>query len=96
MNRTHVSKVGIPLIAFILILILALRFGGDSHAAPSATTLGRFTIVNGTPDQARNIMLLDTLTGESWITCQDRTDGTGWCHMFRSNAGTTPRPGNLP
>lgn len=96
MDRHHMSKMGISLFGLIVLLILAVRFGGESHAASSTNFVGRYTIINGTPDQARNIMLLDTFTGESWISCQDRTDGTGWCHMFRSSAGTTPRTGSLP
>jgi hypothetical protein len=31
--------------------------------------LGRFQIVNGTPEFAKNIMLIDTQTGDSWIAC---------------------------
>lgn len=33
---------------------------------------GRFQIVNGTPDMARNIMLLDTETGDAWVACEDQ------------------------
>lgn len=46
---------------------------------------GRFQIVNGTPEMTRNIMLLDTFTGDTWILCT--TEGaTGWCRMPRSGA----------
>lgn len=43
---------------------------------------GRFVIVNGTPDLARNIMLLDTATGESWVSCTGR-GVSGWCKQPR-------------
>jgi hypothetical protein len=38
---------------------------------------GRFQIVNGTPTMSRNIMLLDTWTGDTWITCGEAP--TAWC-----------------
>ena len=46
---------------------------------------GRFQIVNGTPDLTRNIMLLDTETGDSWIICVTTDNADGWCRMQRSN-----------
>jgi hypothetical protein len=46
---------------------------------------GRFQIVNGTPDLTRNIMLLDTETGDSWILCVTGDNSDGWCRMQRSN-----------
>jgi|SRR2546425_2082891 len=49
---------------------------------------GRFQIVNGTPDMTRNIMLLDTVTGDTWILCT--TEGaTGWCRMPRSGTAAS-------
>jgi hypothetical protein len=33
---------------------------------------GRYQIVNGTPELTRNIMLLDTWTGNTWIVCEDK------------------------
>src|SRR6266540_2083884 len=45
---------------------------------------GRFQIVNGTPALVRNIMLLDTVTGDSWILCEMGGGTTGWCKMRRS------------
>lgn len=45
---------------------------------------GRWQIVNGTPEMSRNIMLLDTQTGDSWITCADSKAGTNWCSMSRT------------
>jgi hypothetical protein len=47
---------------------------------------GRFQIVNGTPELTRNIKLLDTETGETWITCTDTDNASVWCHMERSSA----------
>jgi hypothetical protein len=42
---------------------------------------GRFEIVNGTPDMARNIMLLDTWTGDSWEKCSSTDNDDGWCPL---------------
>jgi len=48
------------------------------------TENGRFEIVNGTPDAARNIMLLDTQTGDSWVVCTGSNGVTGWCKLDRN------------
>jgi hypothetical protein len=50
---------------------------------------GRFQIVNGTPTMTQNIMLLDTVTGESWILCETANRATGWCRMPRSESGSS-------
>lgn len=54
----------------------------------ASSSPGRFQIVNGTPDLARNIMLLDTVTGDSWITCRSdignpvgHSYADGWCPL---------------
>jgi hypothetical protein len=60
---------------------------------------GRYQVVNGTPDMARNIMLLDTATGNTWILCGDPQGVSQWCQMDRSRSpGVEPRkaPGNGP
>lgn len=50
---------------------------------------GRYQIINGTPQFARNIMLLDTQTGRTWIQCETGdsakfvTQGSNWCEMLR-------------
>ena len=50
-----------------------------------ATQTGRFQVVNGTPAYARNIMLLDTWTGRTWIACETKLTwtqtNTNWCAM---------------
>lgn len=60
---------------------------------PSAQTaqqsqVGRFQIVNGTPGMSRNIMLLDTSTGDSWITCSGEDSGNVWCVVPKTNSTT--------
>lgn len=42
---------------------------------------GRYQIVNGTPQITRNIMLLDTQVGRSWVICSMRDSTSGWCPM---------------
>jgi hypothetical protein len=59
-----------------------------SIADPAA---GRYQIVNGTPEYAANIMLLDTATGDSWIKCASEEVGSLWCKMPRSNDATSPK-----
>jgi hypothetical protein len=87
---------------WLLVLVTALVLT-STHVARGQTTLppprppsplkeiGRFIIVNGTPDTSRNIMLLDTVTGASWILCHDKDNGDGWCRLFRSDAPSAGR-----
>jgi hypothetical protein len=56
----------------------------NAASGPSATSaVGRFIIVNGTPEQAANIMLLDTATGTTWVICSEGADVKSrvvhWC-----------------
>lgn len=60
-------------------LEVAVKSLQAAQAQPSLT--GRFTIVNGTPTLTRNIMLLDTHTGQTWITCGGKDVGTAWCDV---------------
>ncbi len=72
--------------------------GGITDLANQLTTkrqdVGRFQIVNGTPGVTANIMLLDTVTGESWLLCP----GTGgnedrlWCQMRLIGPGPDVAP----
>lgn len=90
------TRMNITLIAAVLVLsgALALPANPQNQIPPRPTPKlietppnGRYQIVNGTPDLTRNIMLLDTQTGDSWIDCDD--DGrTTWCRILRSNAPT--------
>ena len=52
--------------------------------------VGRYQIVNGTPQLSINIMLLDTVTGDSWIKCSSKSVGDLWCKMPRSDSSTDP------
>lgn len=49
-------------------------------------TIGRFQIVNGTPQMTQNIMLLDTVTGDSWIICANKDRETLWCKIEKSES----------
>jgi hypothetical protein len=60
------------------------------------TENGRWQIVNGTPGLSRNIMLLDTQTGDSWITCEDSAKSTHWCWIpksYSASSGVKPPDG---
>ena len=41
----------------------------------------RYQVINGTPHLARNIMLLDTVKGETSILCQASDNSIRWCPM---------------
>ncbi len=63
-------------------------------SGPITTAVGpygpRYQIVNPTPESRINYMLLDTVTGDTWITCTQKTAASqsmeGWCKMFRVDA----------
>ncbi|WP_310569323.1 hypothetical protein [Gemmatimonas sp.] len=58
-----------------------------------STRNGRFVIVNGTPELARNIMLLDTQTGRTWIACTAKDVGStdsNWCSMGFAGRADAP------
>lgn len=70
---------------------LVFRTGVAEAAAPiSSGGPGRYQVVNGTPDLTRNIMLLDTQTGSTWIKCSD-SGVSGWCLMPRWSASSVQR-----
>jgi hypothetical protein len=51
--------------------------------APAPT--GRYQIANGTPELSKNIMLLDTWTGETWIICGGNgVSATSWCPVLHA------------
>ena len=50
---------------------------------------GRFRVVNGTPEMARHIMLLDTATGQTWVVCDFESGSMGWCRMPKSEVPST-------
>lgn len=52
----------------------------------SPTEIGRYQVTNPTPSIARNSMLLDTATGQTWVLCLTPTSETEWCAMDRSSA----------
>jgi hypothetical protein len=92
----------------VLVVVIVCLFMARSNATQTRgtpTDPGRWQIVNGTPELARNIMLLDTETGDSWITYNDPQAGVGWCTMFKggvqagkapSGDASAPRTGVLP
>lgn len=55
---------------------------------------GRFQVINGTPGFARNIMLLDSQSGRTWVLCtvKDSTTATdsNWCAMSFFGAANPP------
>lgn len=90
MSSQRVGTISALALALGLVLLATSWFSTKSQAASraAASSLGRYTIVNGTPSVSQNIMLLDTVTGESWIACKNVNASTGWCHLWRSDAPT--------
>lgn len=80
---------------FALVVGLCLASGAwaqEKSKAPAQvqTSGGRWQVVNPTPEMARNIMLLDSQTGETYVMCIDADGASGWCLMQRSRAPATP------
>jgi len=102
-------RINTGLIAAVLVLSGALALtvslpANPQNQVPPRSTLrpietppnGRYQIANGTPDQARNIMLLDTQTGKTWIICNG-AGGTAWCIMNTGEqAGKVPEAEAFP
>jgi hypothetical protein len=97
MTRMNVTLlVTIAALSGALVLATSLRGSPQNQNPPRSTpkpieTLpnGRYQIVNGTPEMARNIMLLDTQTGQTWAVCLvDNKDS--WCAMHRYQEGEKP------
>ena len=58
---------------------------------------GRFQIINGTPEMTRNIVLIDTETGRTWLMCDTKgvsltaaVVDTGWCAMPVAGIAVVP------
>lgn len=83
--------------AGFLCLALAFHLGARAATAqapvPRPTSAGRYAIVNGTPDISINIMLLDTFTGESWVSCTGVDGERTWCKIIRSSGSTSGKDG---
>lgn len=58
--------------------------------------IGRFQVTDGTPSLARNIMLVDTVTGRVWLACNTSKRGfassvtVNWCAMEFYGTPSTP------
>lgn len=83
--------------AGVFLLALAYHLGAGSADAQSPQPAraivqgagnGRYQIVNGTPEMARNIMLLDSVTGKTWQICGGNgaagDEIASWCPMVRA------------
>jgi hypothetical protein len=70
--------------AIISAALLGCSKAEARQPAPTTGHVGRYQIANGTGEWARNIMLLDTETGDSWRLCQaatPRDTTSAWCPM---------------
>lgn len=73
-----------------LMLGLVLAFALPAAAQERGNQTGRFQIVNGTPQLSKNIMLIDTWTGETWQICTNKEGEDLWCKMSRSTSPAGP------
>jgi hypothetical protein len=78
------------IVAVAVLGLYAFSVVGQSHPVISSTSSGRYQVVNGTPELSKNIMLLDSATGQSWIICNG-DNGAQWCRMFVTDDSTIPR-----
>jgi hypothetical protein len=75
--------------------MIGYELGRGQFVAPAGAaigtipTTGRFQVVDPTPDIVRNVTLLDTATGETWLLCNGK-DGTVWCVVPRTESMTLP------
>jgi len=62
-----------------------------------AGPVGRYRVMNATPTIAANTMLLDTISGRSWITCPGPEGLPGWCAVaLRQHKGAPSVRDDLP
>ncbi len=87
--RKQTIIVGV-LVVVIVCFVMAQPNATQTRTIPK-TENGRWQIVNGTPELAHNIMLLDTQTGDTWITCGNK-ESTDWCSMSRGYVQAAPKP----
>lgn len=80
----------------VIIALASMSTGCDVRSQlgqPAQLPVGRYQIVNPTPESLRNTMLLDTVTGKTWIVCTltdggkpiDGTEHNGWCLMTQAD-----------
>lgn len=77
-------------IAMITATLVAQSKPATSIPAPVTVSNGRWQVVNGRPEGARTIMLLDTATGNTWILCAGAEVGDQWCRVSRTEGTTAP------
>lgn len=68
------------------IAIFSAQLAGAKQTNPY--TPGRWQIVNPTPAMARNIALLDTATGNTWIMCIGEHGSVNWCLAERTDSAS--------
>lgn len=93
MDRLRV--VFMVLVLVILTTIAALIAGfvirTDANNGAPAKATPNFAIVNGTPEFAKYIMLLNTNTGDTWVLCNGGDGETAWCWMPQYSTATTSK-----
>ncbi len=64
-----------------------------TNPAVAPSEVGRFQIQNGSPAAMSTIMLIDTVTGDSWVYCVG-DEGKLWCRLPKSSntAGVPSKP----
>src|SRR5262245_49312135 len=52
--------------------------------------VGRYQVVNPTPEFRVDTKLLDTVTGHTWVLCKNTEGETGWCEMGQASGRGKP------
>lgn len=78
--------IGLVLLGSVGGLALKPAFASAAAPQPPLFPLGRFLVVNPTPDLARNVMLLDSATGTTWVGCGKAGEISAWCPMTRGSS----------
>lgn len=86
-SRAKPADAGVPGAAVSERLELARL---EAEEIRGRVSVGRFQVINGSPSTTRNIMLLDTSTGNTWVICNGPNDETTWCWVERSDGSAVP------
>jgi hypothetical protein len=85
-RRLNLVAVTVAIVLSCVFLSAQSRSGAQASQPVQHQENARYQIVDGTPELAANIMLLDTWTGESWEVCHNSDGESGWCPMPRFNS----------
>ena len=91
--RREIQVGGLSVLLAVLLMAVAASLGAQATPipVPVTATAGRWQVVNGRPESAGTIMLLDTATGNTWVLCGGADAGDQWCRMPKSDSPTASK-----